>query len=198
MTKTNKKCTDCGACNHSHVDAKNATFANASEAYTTSKVEDVNYSYYSRILKEPFESLEELSKAEEAYYAEQKAKEDKVAQKKADAQKVEDAFKALNAARKTYKEELAQLTKEYAEALENLKKVFDLGKKDISDHLATAEEAYSKALKEFTDKYDQYHFCLKGDDFETTISGSSHVSENKKETSKTNNIFDIFDYLFRF
>jgi chromosome segregation ATPase len=151
---------------------------------------DVKYGYYSKLLKEPFDSLNELTMAEEAYYAKQKAKEDAAAQKKADAQKVDEAFKALNAARKTYKEDLTQLTKEYAEALENLKKTFELGKRDIQGTLAAAEEAYEAALKEFTEKYDQYHLTLKDGDFETTI--EKQTSENVPVKKPV----DIFDLLF--
>ena len=134
---------------------------------------EIDYGFYSRVLKQPFDSLEDLALAEEDYYAELKAKEDKAAQKKADAKVVEDAFKALNAARKAYKEDLTALTKEYSEELEHLKKAYELGKKDITNTLAAAEDAYSEALKAFTDKYDQYHLTLKDSDFETTISGGS-------------------------
>jgi hypothetical protein len=150
---------------------------------------NVEYGYYSKLLKEPFDSIEELQEAEKAFYAKQKAKEDVAALKKADAQKVEDAFKALNAARKSYKEDLTQLTKEYAESLENLKKAFELGKKDIHDKLATAEDVYSAALKEFTTKYDSYHVTLKDGDFETTL--SKQTSENTLE-KKPIDIFDLF------
>jgi hypothetical protein len=141
------------------------------------------------VLKEPFESVEKLAEAEEAYYAKQKAKEDAAAQKKADAQKVEDAFKALNLARKAYKDDTTTLTKEYAESLENLKKAFELGKKDIATKLSKAEEAYQVALKEFTDKYDSYHLSLKDGDFETTI--SKQTTENAP-IKKPVDIFDLF------
>ena len=151
---------------------------------------DVGYGYYSKLLKEPFDSIEELQKAEEAYYAKQKAKEDAAAQKKADALKVEDAFKALNAARKTYKENLTQLTKEYAESLDNLKKAFELGKKDIHNQLAEAEEAYQAALKEFDTAHPEgYHVTLHDGDFETTLSKQASGSLSTKPTD----IFDIFD-----
>lgn len=150
---------------------------------------DVKYGYYSKLLKEPFDTIEELQEAEEAYYAKQKAKEDAAAQKKADALKVENAFKALNAARKTYKEDLNQLTKEYAESLDNLKKAFELGKRDIANKLSESEEAYQAALKEFTAKYDQYHLTLKDGDFETTI--EKQTSENVS-TKKPIDIFDLF------
>jgi len=151
---------------------------------------NVEYGYYSKLLKEPFDSLNELTMAEEAYYAKQKAKEDAAAQKKADAQKVEDAFKALNVARKTYKENLTQLTKKYAESLDNIKKAFELGKKDITLKLAEAEDVYQAALKEFTEKYDQYHLTLKDGDFETTI--EKQTSENAPVKKPV----DIFDLLF--
>lgn len=151
----------------------------------TSKI-NTEFGYYSKLLKEPFDSIDELREAEEAYHAKQKAKEDAAAQKKADALKVDEAFKALNAARKVYKEDLTQLTKEYAESLENLKKAFELGKKDIRNKLAEAEDAYQAALKEFTEKYESYHLTLKDSDFETTID---------KQTSNESGNYGIFDIL---
>jgi predicted nucleic acid-binding Zn-ribbon protein len=152
------------------------------------------YSYYSRVLEKPFDSLDELASAEATYYEQLKQKEDKAAQKKADAQKVEDAFKALNAARKSYKEDLAQLTKEYAESLENLKKAFDLGKKDIADKLAAAETTFDEALKAFQAKYENYHMTLKDGDFETTI--SNQVKRDVKAEADKDIVTDILKLLF--
>ena len=154
------------------------------------------YSYYSRVLQKPFDSLNELTVAEAEYYEAQKAKEDKAAQKKADAQKVEEAFKALNAARKSYKEDITQLTKEYCQSLENLKKAFELGKKDISDKLAEAEDTFDKAQKEFTSKYENYHMTLKDGDFETTI--SKQTSGDTKTSTDFSKIADLFDLFFKF
>jgi chromosome segregation ATPase len=151
------------------------------------------YSYYSKVLKQPFDTVDELKKAEDKYRAEQRAKEDKANQKKADAAKVDAAFKALNDARRTYKEELTQLTKEYAETLEHTKKAFELGKKDIQNKLASAEEAYSSELKAFTDKYENYHMTLKDSDFETTISKQTSGEIDKNSTAR---VFDLFDILF--
>ena len=160
--------------------------------------EDVRqaYSYYSRVLEKPFDSLEELTKAEDAYYAEKKAKEDKAAQKKNDALIVEGAFKALNAARKEYKEKLTQLTAEYSEELSNLKKAYELGQKDITLRLTTAEETFDKAVKDFTAKYESgYHLTLKDGDFETTISGSK-TNDTMKTGFDTERFMDIFNTLF--
>jgi chromosome segregation ATPase len=156
--------------------------------------DEIEYIYYSKVLKQPFESVEELREAEAAYFAEIKAKEDKAATKKADAVRVEDAFKALNQARKDYKTNLVELTNLYQQDLKNLKANFENDRTRIQTALADAEAAYSATLKEFTEKYPEgYHITLKDGDFETTISGSA--SKAKEEAAK---VFDLIDYLFRF
>jgi uncharacterized protein YicC (UPF0701 family) len=150
------------------------------------------FAYYSRVLNKPFDSIDELKKAESVYYAELKAKEDKAAQKKADAALVEEAFKSLNNTRKSYKEGLVKLTERYSEDLKKLKENFEADKKDMQDILAQAEEIYKAALKEFADKYPEgYHVTLRDGDFETTISGS-HTSDIKPATR----LFDLFDLMF--
>lgn len=155
-----------------------------------------DYGFYSKVLNQPFDSIEELKEAEAVHFEKLKAKEDAAAQKKADAKVVEDAFKALNAARKEYKEKLAQLTSEYAKSLENLKKAFDLGQKDIHDTLAAAEEVYKNALNGFTKKYENYHMTLKDGDFETTISNQTAIS-NKANFADFAKIADIFEWIFK-
>ena len=152
------------------------------------------YSYYSRVLQKPFDSLNELTAEEQKYYDELKAKEDKASQKKADAQKVEDAFKALNTARRTFKEKTSQLCEEYSAELATLKKAFELGQKDLESALASAEEAYKSALKEFQDKYENYHMTLKDGDFETTI--SSQVKKDVKTEADKDIVSDILKLLF--
>lgn len=149
-----------------------------------------SYSYYSRLLNKPFDTVDELVAAETAYYAEQKAKEDKTAQKKADAKKVDDAFKALNVARRTYKEKMIALTEKYSADLKDLRAAFDKDKSAIYSELANAEESYSTALKEFTDKYETYHLSLKDGDFETTIDSKSISG------ARPYSMFDIFDFIF--
>jgi uncharacterized protein YdiU (UPF0061 family) len=151
--------------------------------------DEVEYIYYSKVLKQPFESVEELRKAEAAYYAEMKAKEDKVATKKADAKKVEDSFKALNQARKDYKENLIKLTNLYQENMKNLKVAFEADQASVKSALADAEAAYAASLKEFTNKYPEgYHLTLKDGDFETTISSNTTSKAVKKDD-------DIMDFI---
>lgn len=195
MTKTTKKCNDCGAC--SHVDGKVAAMETSiADTKHTREKETLDYGFYSNVLKKPFERLEDLKQEEALYYAEQKAKEDKASARRAEAKKVEYAFKALNAARKEYKENMTQLTTEYAEELESLKKAYELGKKDIRNKLVEAEESFEKAHKEFTAAHPEgYHLTLKDGDFETTISGAKTISTDNAIKSATN-IADLFSMIF--
>lgn len=152
----------------------------------------LGYSFYSRLLGKPFDTVEELAAAELEYYDKLRAKDEKAAAKKADAQKVEDAFKALNAARRDYKEKLNQLTEEFSAALTDLKKAYELGKSDLHNQLATAEQNYKDAIKAFGEKYPEgYHMTLKDGDFETTIS-----SKSIKNAFDNSNLADIFSLLF--
>lgn len=148
------------------------------------------YMYYSKVLKEPFESLVKLKAAEEAYYAKMRAKEDKAAQKKTDAKKVEDAFIALNAMRKAYKDELTLITTEYSQSLNQLREEFDSRRKALAAKMARAEDAYASELKAFTAKYPEgFHLTLKDGDFETTISGGNEVDP------KAINLTDLINWL---
>ena len=165
----------------------------------TKKNTNYEYAFYSKPLKQVFDNLEDLKAAEAKHFAELKAKNEQAAAKKADAQKVEDAFKALNAARKAYKENLAQLTNEYSTAIAELKQAFELGKKDITEKLAAAEDAYNTALKEFNTAHPEgYHVTLKDGDFETTISRSNKVQPKAKESVSDNELINLFNLLFGF
>jgi chromosome segregation ATPase len=154
------------------------------------------FAYYSRVLNKPFDSLAELKDAEDAHFAELKAKEDKAATKKADAKKVEDAFKALNAARREYKESLVKLADAYQAALKDLKNKFDTEKASIQNSLAEAEDNYATALKDFTDKYPEgYHLTLKDGDFETTINGNQNCCRTTTSTSTAKPVETVADIL---
>ena len=52
----------------------------------------VSYGYYSKVLNKPFDTLEELQKAEAKVLEEQEAKEKLTAEKKARAKEVEEAY----------------------------------------------------------------------------------------------------------
>lgn len=155
------------------------------------------YSYYSRLLNKPFDSLTELKEAEATYYAELRAKEDRAAAKKADAAKVEVAFKAMNQARRDYKDNILKLTDLYQQELKTLKANFENEKSRIQSALVDAENTYSSTLKAFTDKYPEgYHLTLKDGDYETSISSTSSdkATDNTQDTLK--NLKEIFDIIF--
>lgn len=150
------------------------------------------FAYYSKVLKEPFDSIAELREAEKVYYAKQKAKEDKAAMKKADALKVEEAFKALNKARKDYKEQLIVVTENYTNELKELKAAFESAKELVEKKLAHAEAVYAESLKEFNDKYPEgFHITLKDGDFETTLSKGTQESVPMESLFK-----ELFDLIF--
>jgi hypothetical protein len=152
-----------------------------------------SYGYYSKLLKTPFDSVEELKEAERNYYAEQKAKEDAAAQKKADALKVEEAFKALNQAKKDYKHNMQALTSSYCAELKKLKESLEESKMTLNTRLQEAENCYENELKTFSDKYGSFHLTLKDGDYETTISKEDDVKKaNKTESDYISDIFKLF------
>ena len=167
------------------------------EKMKTVKPKTYDCMFYSKVLKEPFNSIEELMEAEEAHYAKLKAKEDKAAEKKADAVKVEDAFKKLNAARKAYKDNLNEATKIYSKGLADLKEGYEKTCKSIKDTLASAEVDYANSLKAFTEKYPEgYHLTLKDGDFETTISSQTSGSTKAKATISDDFLDSFLDLIF--
>ena len=134
------------------------------------------YGYYSKKLKQPFDTLEELRAAEAA---DQKAKEEKMQAAKAKkdaAVAVEDAYKALNAAKRLYKEELSDVIRRYTDAMKILQVDFEREKQAAAAKLMQAEADYKAKLKEFTDKHPEgFHITLKDGDYETTISQESNI-----------------------
>lgn len=179
---------------------KNDDYENNLDNYVepkkATKKADQGYSYYSRLLKEPFDSIDDLKEAEEAYYAKIKAKETKAATKKADAALVETSFKDLNATRKLYKEKILKLTDMYSKDLKALRAEFDAEVAALRKMLADAEESYSAALKAFTDKYPEgYHLTLKDGDYETTISSTTASSESK--AADLNDFYEFLGGIFR-
>lgn len=141
------------------------------EANETAQTED--FGYWSKLLSQPFDTLAELVAAENARRAEDEAKAKAKETRKADAEVVEQAFKALNAIRKAYKERMTALVAEYNEQLLALKSSFTSDANELKATLAEAEDTYAEALRCFTEKYDSYHLTLKDGDFETTISNQT-------------------------
>ena len=152
--------------------------------------------FYSEKLDKMFDSEKELLTAEEAAFkAEQEAKAKSLA-KKTEAKVVEDAFKAHNAAKKTFNANVIARRKKYATDLAALKEAYDADIKVESDKLDAAAKAYDQALKEFTAKHPEgFHMTLKDGDNVVTL------QSNRGQDALSNLIndawFDGFFNLFR-
>lgn len=158
---------------------------------------NVEYGYYSRVLKEPFDSIEELAEAEEAYFAKQKAKADAAAVKKADALKVEEAFKEMNRARKSYKHDMQMLTNNYCADLRKLKESLEKEKANVNKYLEEAQNTYETALKAFTQKYPEgFHLTLHGDDGEELTISSESEKKAASDTEAAEVVANLFNLLF--
>ena len=149
----------------------------------------MDYGFYSKLLKKPFDSLKEFQEAEAAYKAERQAKEDAAAAKKADADVVETAFKELNATRKAFTEQYTALNKNYTAALTELRTDYEKDRKALYEALAAAEEKYNASLKAFTDKYGNFHLTLKDGDHQMTISNKTVQGDVSKRVSDLFNLF---------
>jgi hypothetical protein len=146
---------------------------NVKSVETNETAQSEDFGYWSKLLSQPFDTLAELVAAENARKAEDEAKAKAKETRKADAEVVEQAFKALNAIRKAYKERMTALVAEYNEQLLALKSSFTTNADELKATLAEAEDTYAEALRCFTEKYDSYHLTLKDGDFETTISNQT-------------------------
>lgn len=100
-----------------------------------------NYSYFSRVLNKPFDTLEELRKAEAEHFNVLKQREALIQEKKARAKEVEDAYTL------------------YLET-----------RKECSKQIAAAESNYLKLRDKFAKDYNGYHFTYRNNNGEETIS----------------------------
>lgn len=124
------------------------------------KEESHSYGYYSNLLKKPFDSLDELKKAEDDYNQAHKAELEKAEARKTEAKKVEEALKAQAEAsaqarvdkRKAYKEYLSKCDEAraaYLEACDKANETANIAYKD-----------YQEKLKGFCDKYGSFHTTM--------------------------------------
>lgn len=126
------------------------------------KKEDYEFGYYSKILNKPFDSLDELKEAEEAYKKAEEEKQAKALARKEDASKVEEAFKNLNSIKQSYNEERAKIVSDYYSALQSIKKDYNDKLDNIAQKIDEAEESYNKALRDFNEAHPEgFHLTIK-------------------------------------
>lgn len=144
------------------------------------------YSYYSNVLNKPFTTVAELQEAESKYFAAKAEKEKASETRKNDAKKVEDAFKAMNAAKRTRSEKIAKARELYVQALGEAKKAYDEVVKVNDEALTAATKNYEEALKAFIATHKEgYHLTLKDGDTVTTLSGTGFNETAAKEDARS-------------
>jgi hypothetical protein len=135
------------------------------------KVNQTNeYGFYSKKLQKPFDTLEELLKAEEVAELEARAKAEAAAAKKADANKVEEAFKKVNEAKKIMNETIDEASKVYAEEMKTAKDKYIATVDQAEQAYILAEKEYKEKLSEFSKAHGNFHMTLKDGDVVSTVS----------------------------
>lgn len=135
------------------------------------KVNQTNeYGFYSKKLQKPFDTLEELLKAEEVAELEARAKAEAAAAKKADATKVEEAFKKVNEAKKIMNETIDVASKTYAEEMKTAKDKYIATVDQAEQAYILAEKEYKEKLSEFSKAHGNFHMTLKDGDVVSTVS----------------------------
>lgn len=122
--------------------------------------ESPSYGYYSNLLQKPFDSLDELKKAEGDYNQAMKESFDKARAKREEAKKVEEAIKAQAEAsaqarvekRKAYKEYLSKCDEARAAYLEACNKANETANEAYKD--------YQEKLRCFCEKYGSFHTTM--------------------------------------
>jgi hypothetical protein len=153
------------------------------------KVNQTNeYGFYSKKLQKPFDTLEELLKAEEVAELEARAKAEAAAAKKADANKVEEAFKKVNEAKKIMNETIDVASKTYAEEMKAAKDKYIATVDQAEIAYLAAEKEYKEKLSEFSKAHGNFHMTLKDGDVVTTVKQSSTKDQER--------VADIFKLLF--
>lgn len=149
-----------------------------------------DYGYYSKILNKPFDTIEELREAEEVVRKQEEDKRLAAEAKKAEAAKVEEAFKALNAAKRAYNESVMDAKKAYLKLVTDAKEKLNETLTTLDASLDAAEKVYAEELEKFNKAHPEgYHVTLKDGDNTTTI--SRQVSDD------SDFLTDFFNYVLK-
>ena len=150
------------------------------------KVNQTNeYGFYSKKLQKPFDTVEELLKAEEVAELEARAKAEAAAAKKADATKVEEAFKKVNEAKKIMNETIDGASKVYAEEMKAAKDKYIVTVDQAEQAYIAAEKEYKERLSEFSKAHGNFHMTLKDGDVVSTVSRQSSEVDPATEFLKS-------------
>lgn len=135
--------------------------------------------FYSEKLDKMFDTAEQLQKEEKAAAIAEAEKAKAAKARKEESKVVEDAFKTLNAAKKTYNAELKAARIKYSEDLLKLRTDFESSVAALRKTLNEAEKAYEDALSNFIKQNPSgFHMTLKdGDTVVTLESGEDKAKQ---------------------
>ena len=157
-----------------------------------SLMQEGEFSFFSKKLNKPFDSIAELKQAEQAAAEEEEAKKKAVEQKRSDAQKVEESFKRVNAARREYNEVVIQAKQAYLKEMANAKARFEQTLNESSAKVTAAEKEYAENLHEFSVAHgNNFHTTLKDDDVVVSI-------DRKSTNLDDSTVSDFFKSFFNF
>ena len=152
--------------------------------------------YYSEILNKNFDKVEDLEKAEKEHQDAEAKKAEAKALVAKESEKVQDAFKARNAARKTYNETLVEARKAYNEDIRAAEKKFKDSLEQVTAAKDKAEADYATKLKEFQNDHPEgYRITLKdGDNVVTLTSAATEIRSINKEFD---DMLDLFSAMLK-
>lgn len=153
--------------------------------------------FYSEHLDKLFSTVEELKAAEKDATEKETAKKKASEEKKAEAKVVEDAYKAHNAAKRTYNENVLALRKQYDADLRALKKAFDEAVAAEAKVLDETAVNFDTTLKEFTAKHGSFHMTLHDGDNVLTLSSNQNEIKTPSFWDPIS-FWDEWTKLFRF
>lgn len=158
---------------------------------SNSKNEQPKYKVYSVVLNSLFDSVEELTTAEEKARKAEEAKKSLTEQRKADAEKVKEAYLACKASKKAYNKNLIKIRQEYNNAVQQAKSRYNKDVEDLAVTVNKATEDYNNLLAEFNKKYPGgFHLTLK-----ETDDGVEVKVEEPKETKNTDDPVEFLNQL---
>ena len=157
-----------------------------------------NYGFYSKLLKKPFDSLEELRKEEEEYHKVHAVELKKAEERKTEAKEIENLIKARD-------EIAAQGLQRKKAAAEKYSKTEQEARKEYMDECNAVEAANREACSKLDDKLKAfcqknpggYHATIRYDDG-STKTYSYNINTTVPVTWNSINAFDLIDRMFKF
>ena len=137
---------------------------------------DTDYGFYSKVLNKPFNSLDELKKAEKDYLDEKKSLEEKSAKKREDAHLVEESYE-------NYIDTMSKTNKDLGEYMDKVKKIQN-----------DAYNSFIEARNNFIEKYGSFHMTFVNKEPKVDTKGQDTLQTMCDES--LDRLYDVIQALF--